>query len=178
VQASPQKRDTYYTVEPGDTMWEIAGLPQVYGDHEMWRVLYLANPEVIEYFYRKKEVPYVILTKGVRLRVPEKGQAEKLLTSVVDTKLWVVQLSANLNLPYALATADRIKSAGAYVYVMEDISTYPTWYVTRVGFFESKDEAHASAKVILSETGLTEYFVRSASDHEIQNYLPLAARAK
>jgi hypothetical protein len=171
------KPEHFYQVKPGDTLSKIAALPEIYGDYSKWDLLYLANPEVVDYFYRKERIPYVVLQPGVRLRIPDLYEGESLLNAEAKGRFWVVQLSSNLKLLYALLAATQLKDLG-HVYVMEDTSSKEVWYVVRIGFFESKEEANEKARVALKETGPAEYLLRPISAYEVHNYLPFAARAK
>lgn len=39
--------DDYYTVRPGDNLWDISGLPDIYSDPYRWPLIYKANQDKI-----------------------------------------------------------------------------------------------------------------------------------
>lgn len=39
--------DDYYTVRPGDNLWDISGMPDIYGDPYRWPLIYKANQDKI-----------------------------------------------------------------------------------------------------------------------------------
>lgn len=168
-----------YVVKPGECLWEIAGLAEVYGDHRLWPLLYLANPQAVDYAYHKNRLPYVILEPGTRLHMPDPAEARQLLAAGTPEGLWVVQFSANRNLRYALSFAARLEAPEKSVYVMENPSPDGRiWYLVRMGFFGSKKEAVATAAEVAARSKHSQYLVRPASAREIQRYLPLQARAR
>ena len=43
-----QELVTTHTVVKGETLWEIAGYPHIYGDPSKWRRIYEANKDILE----------------------------------------------------------------------------------------------------------------------------------
>ena len=137
----------------------------------MWTVLYRANPRVMDYYYQKDGVPFVIINPGIRLKIPELKEVQSLKDDVAK-KLWVLQLSANRNIRFALLFAAKLKGLGRVVYVMEDRSGRQPWYLVRIGFFTSRENAGVVAGEVAKRTGHSEYVIRSASRSEIKAHLP------
>ena len=167
----PPKPERFYEAKRGECLWEIAARPEIYNKPEMWTVLYRANPGVMDYYYQKGGAPFVIIDPGVRLRIPE-SQKVKRLQDDVAKKLWVLQLSANRNIRFALILAARIKGSGCVVYVMEDLSGRQPWYLVRMGFFTNREKARVGAGKVARRTGHSEYVIRPASRSEIKAHLP------
>ncbi|MBW1779859.1 MAG: SPOR domain-containing protein [Deltaproteobacteria bacterium] len=174
---APPKVERFYEIKGGECLWEIAARPDVYNDPEMWRVLYRANPEIMDYYYQKGGAPFVIINPGVRLRIPE-PQEVRTLQRAVPEKLWVLQLSANRKLHFALMFAGKLKGLGNVVYVMEDLSKGQPWYLVRMGFFTHKEKARAAADDVARQTGHSEYIIRRASRNEIEAHLPFPSMGR
>ena len=168
---APPKPERFYEVKRGECLWEIAARPEIYNKPEMWTVLYRANPGVMDYYYQKGGVPFVIIDPGVRLRIPEPQEVQG-LQGTVAKKLWVLQLSANRNIRFALIFAANLKGLGSVVYVMEDLSVGQPWYLVRMGFFTNREKARVRAGEVARRTGHSEYVIRPASRSEIKAHLP------
>ena len=168
---APPKPERFYEVNRGECLWGIAARPEIYNKPEMWTVLYRANPGITDYYYQKGGEPFVIINPGVRLRIPE-PQAIQRLQGTVAKKLWVLQLSANRNIRFALNFAAKLKGLGSVVYVMEDLSGGQPWYLVRMGFFTSREKARVRAGEVAKRTGHSEYVIRPASRSEIKAHLP------
>jgi nucleoid-associated protein YgaU len=52
----------YYTVKKGETLWDIAGRPEVYGNSSKWKVIFNANKDKI-----KKPS---LIKPGMKLKIP------------------------------------------------------------------------------------------------------------
>jgi len=168
---APPKPERFYEVKRGECLWEIAARPEIYNKPEMWTVLYRANPGVMDYYYQKGGTPFVIINPGVRLRIPEPQEIQR-LQGAVAKKLWVLQLSANRNIRFALILAANLKGLGSVVYVMEDLSGEQPWYLVRMGFFTNREKAGVRAGEVARRTGHSEYVIRPASRSEIKAHLP------
>ncbi len=168
---APPKLERFYEVKPGECLWGIAARPEIYNKPEMWTVLYRANPGVMDYYYQRGGAPFVIIDPGVRLRIPEPQEVQRLQGAVAE-KLWVLQLSANRNIDFALMFASKLKGLGSVVYVMEDLSGGQPWYLVRIGFFTNREKARVRAGEVARRTGHSEYVIRPASKSEIKDHLP------
>jgi len=59
---------TTYMVEEGDTLWKIAGKPEIYGNQKQWPLIYDANRDILD-DYKKP------LEEGVKLIIPRNVSA-------------------------------------------------------------------------------------------------------
>jgi hypothetical protein len=168
---APPKPERFYEVKRGECLWEIAARPEIYNKPEMWTVLYHANPRVMDYYYQKGGVPFVIIDPGVQLKIPELQEVQGLQGGVAK-KLLVLQLSANRNIRFALNFAAKLKGLGSVVYVMEDLSGVRPWYLVRMGFFTNGEKAKVRAGEVARRTGHSEYVILPASRSEIRAHLP------
>jgi len=57
-----------YMVEAGDTLWSVAGKPQIYGNQQQWPLIYDANRDILD-DYKKP------LEEGVKLIIPRNVSA-------------------------------------------------------------------------------------------------------
>ncbi len=168
---APPKPQRVYEVKQGECLWGIAARPEVYNKPEMWTALYRANPGVVDYYYQKDGAPFVIINPGVRLRILEPQEVQK-LQAAVPKKLWILQLSVNRNIRFALTFAASLKGLGSVVYVMEDTLGGQPCYRVRMGFFADKEKARVMAGKVTKRTGHPEYSILSASRSEMETHLP------
>jgi LysM repeat protein len=64
VEVEPIMEPTYdyYTVKKGETLWDIAGRPEVYGNSSKWKIIFEANKDKI----RKPS----LIKPGMQLKIP------------------------------------------------------------------------------------------------------------
>lgn len=170
---TPPKPERVYEVKQGECLWGIAARPEIYNKPEMWTALYRANPGVVDYYYQKDRAPFVIINPGVRLRILEPQDVQR-LQGIVPKKLWVLQLSVNRNIRFALTFAAGLKGLGGVVYVMEDTLGGQPCYRVRMGFFADKEKAGVMAGEVAKRTGHSEYIIYPASSSEMGAHLPFS----
>jgi hypothetical protein len=165
-----------YQVRAGDCLATIASSSEVYGNFSMWKALYLANPDVIDYVYYRKTLPYVILEADLEIQVPELSEARRLMDVVPGSKPLIIKLAEGPNLTEMLRLAVTLKRVGHQIYIQELPSTAGTQYVVKLGFFESKKEARNVLQTLPVEIHRDRCAVLPASEKEIREHLPFSRR--
>ncbi|MCX5868792.1 MAG: SPOR domain-containing protein [Proteobacteria bacterium] len=94
-----------YRTKPGDTLWDIAKRPEVYGNPELWWYLVEPNEEIISYIYQKPSgrwIAYVLPDKDLIIPREKYTPQEKisqyqrnLVTYAVDLGTYSSQAEAN-----------------------------------------------------------------------------------
>jgi hypothetical protein len=165
-----------YRVRAGDCLATIASSSEVYGNFNMWKALYLANPEAIDYVYYRKTLPYAILEAGIELQVPESSEARRLMSIVPKSRPLIIKLAKSSNLTEMLHLAVDLKRVDQQVYIQELPSATGTQYVVKLGFFKSKKEARKVLKSLPIELHRDQCAILRASEHEMREHLPFARR--
>jgi hypothetical protein len=165
-----------YQVRAGECLATIASSSEIYGDFRMWKALYLANPEAIDYVYYRKTLPYAILEAGIELQVPELSEARRLMSIVPTSRLLVIKLAKSSSLTEMLHLAAGLRGVERQVYIQEVPAATATRYVVKLGFFKSKKEARAVLQGLPREVHRDHCTVLRASENEMREHLPFARR--
>ena len=165
-----------YQVRAGDCLANIASSREIYGDFSMWKALYLANPEVIDYVYYRKTLPYVILEAGLELQVPELSEARRLMDVIPKSKPVIIKLAESPKLTEMLRLAVSLKRVGHQVYIQELPSATGAQYLVKLGFFQSKREARNVLQSLPMELHRDLCAVLPASEKEIREHFPFSRR--
>ncbi len=110
---------------------------------------------------------------------PEPAQEEKIHAETPPPGgSWVVQLSANRREDLALSWAGRINdlNIGATAYVLERQTDAGALHMLRMGFFDTKEEAHAVAGQVRARLGLQEGMVLKGTSAERDRYASRSER--
>jgi len=105
VTKTPSYAHDNYRTKPGDTLWDIAKRPEVYGNPELWWYLVEPNEEIISYIYQKTSgrwIAYVLPDKDMIIPRENYTPQEKisqyqrnLVTYAVDLGTFASQAEAN-----------------------------------------------------------------------------------
>ena len=142
-----KKREGYYTVRKGDTLFKIAGRKDVYGDPLKWPGLFrlnmksLGTMEIAENF-QDKEIP-----GGLELKFVTSQEAARNLTRL-GTKPWVVNVFSSQTSKKIVPAAIKLMKNGYRVYITSVTIKGKEWMRLRAGFFKNRSEATAAASKI------------------------------
>ena len=159
-----------YRTKPGDTLWDIAKRPEVYGNPELWWYLVEPNEEIISYIYEKSNgrwIAYVLPDKDLIIPRENYTPQEKisqyqrnLVTLAVDLGTYTSQAEAN-----ALQVKLRNDVYSAYVIpVANGVSL-------RIGFFTNRKLADfVGNEVTKKYPEIKSYQVAQPGQDEIKKY--------
>jgi len=142
-----KKRDGYYRVQKGDTLFKIAGQKDVYDDPLKWPSLFrinmnkLGTMEIVEDF-QDKDIP-----EGLELKFVTSQEAARNLTRLGTTP-WVVNVFSSQNAKKIVPAAIKLMKKGYRVYITTVTIKGKEWMRLRAGFFKNRSEATAAAKKI------------------------------
>lgn len=142
-----KKRDGYYIVRKGDTLFKIAGRKDVYDDPLKWPGLFrinmneLSSLEMTEDF-QDKEIP-----EGLELRFVTSQEAARNLTKM-RAKPWVVNVLSSQTSKKIVPAAVKLMKNGYRVYITTVTIKGKEWMRLRAGFFKNRSEATAAAEKI------------------------------
>lgn len=159
-----------YRTKPGDTLWDIAKRPEVYGNPELWWYLVEPNEEIISYVYQKPSgrwIAYVLPDKDLIIPRENYTPQEKisqyqrnLVTYAVDLGTYGSQAEAN-----ALQVKLRNDVYSAYV------APAANGVSLRIGFFTNRKLADfVGNEVTKKYPELKSFQVAQPGQEEIQKY--------
>jgi SPOR domain len=142
-----EKRDGYYIVQKGDTLFKIAGRKDVYEDPLKWPSLFrinmneLSSIEMTEDF-QDKEIP-----EGLDLRFVTSQEAARNLAKL-GKKFWVINVFSSQTSKKIVPAALKLMKNGYRVYITTVTIKGKEWMRLRAGFFKNRSEATAAANKI------------------------------
>ncbi len=142
-----KKKDGYYRVQKGDTLFKIAGRKDVYDDPMKWPSLFrmnmnkLGTTKISDNFQDKK------IPEGLELRFVTSQEAARNLTKT-GTKPWVVNVFSSQSSRKIVPAALKLMKKGHRVYITTVTIKGKKWMRLRSGFFKNRSEATAAAKKI------------------------------
>ena len=142
-----KKREGYYRVRKGDTLFKIAGRKDVYDDPLKWIGLFrlnmksLGTMEMVEDFQDKK------IPEGLELKFITSREAARNLSKLVK-RPWVVNVFSSQNSKKIVPAAIKLMKNGYRVYITNVTIKGKEWMRLRAGFFKNRSEATAAASKI------------------------------
>ena len=148
----------YYIVKKGDSLSNIAGRGDVYGDPLKWPILYRLNMDKLATLEAGEDFLESELPEGVMLKIITPDEAKENLERRLHN-VWVVNvLSATTN-EKIIHVAIRLIKNGYPVYITRATVKGKDWMRLRVGFFKNKTEADTEGKRIMSLLNLSNSWV-------------------
>lgn len=144
-----RSEETVYRVRESQTLFEIAGRPDVYGDVLKWPTLFRLN---MDKFQSAEDLLGKPIPKGTRLRMVTRDQASK-RAAMMAGKLWVVNAASVRTLDKTVAPAIAMIEKGYHVYLIKTDLAGEEWIRLRVGFYPNILEAMAVCEEIKPLTG-------------------------
>jgi len=151
----PAKED-FYRVRKNDSLSDIAGRKEVYGDALKWPGLFRLNLSALEKMKATDSLPVEKLPEGLRLKYVSRDQASENLETMAD-KLWVVEAASAKSMNAVVPLAIVLIGKGHHAYLTESQLAGEEWIRLRVGFYKDILEAlkvsgEVKAQLNMSET--------------------------
>jgi len=144
-----KKREGYYRVRKGDTLFKIAGRKYVYDDPMKWPSLFRLNMSQLKRIGEAEDVHNKDLREGLELRFITPDEAAKNLAKL-DRRVWVVNVFSSQNSEKIVPAAIKLMKNGYRVYITNVTIKGKEWMRLRAGFFKDRSEATAAANKIKS----------------------------
>jgi hypothetical protein len=148
-ESKPELEETVYRVRESQTLFEIAGRHDVYGDVLKWPTLFRIN---MGKFQSTEDLLSKPIQKGTRLRMVTRDQASKRAAMMVE-KLWVVNVTSVRTPDKTVPPAIALMKKGYHVYLIKTDLAGEQWIKLRVGFYPNILEAMAVCEEIRPLTG-------------------------
>lgn len=156
-----------YRVKKGETLADIAGRREVYGDPLKWPSLFRLNMDRLDKATDPKSVPTASLKEGLALRfVTREEYAEKVKR--LGGKPWVVNVLSSQEPERMYGPAVELMKLGYSAYITKGTVKGQEWLRLRVGFFGSREEAGEAGKAITARVATLKAWVVKIGEPEVE----------
>jgi len=145
---SPAK-EVFCKVRKNESLLDIAGRQDVYGDALKWPSLFRLNRDAMEKMKVTESFPMEKLPEGLRLKYVSREQASEKRAAMGD-KLWAVDVGSAKAMPGLVPSAISLMRSGYPVYLIKSQLAGEEWVRLRVGFFKDILEALKAGEDIKS----------------------------
>lgn len=163
------EEEGYYIAKSGDSLASVAAKENVYGDPLKWPVLYRLNKDKFVNIPLGGDFPDRNLAKGVMLKMitPEE-QVENLKKRTHH--FWVVNVLSSTKKEKIIPPAIRLIQNGYPVYISRAKVKGKDYMRLRVGFFNSKGQAHTEGTKIMAMLKLTDSWTNKIGPTEFDEF--------
>ncbi len=158
-----------YKVREGDSLSSIAARGEVYGDPELWTVLYIHNLKELGGLEVGGDLHKRLLPLGMKLKtVTAQNFRENLKRRAED--VWVINVLSTAYYDKLVKAAAEVMKMGHPTYVTRVKSEGKEWIRLRAGFFKTKAEADEEGGKILAALRLPKIWTAKPSQDELEKY--------
>jgi hypothetical protein len=133
-------KEAFYKVRKNDSLLDIAGRQDVYGDALKWLSLFRLNLSALDKMKVTEGLPIEKLPEGLRLKYVTRDGASENLIAMGD-KLWVVDIASAKAMNGVVPSAIFLMRKGYTVYLIKSHLAGEEWTRLRVGFYKDIIEA-------------------------------------
>ncbi len=133
-------KEASYKVRKNDSLSDIAGRQEVYGDTLKWPSLFRLNRSALEKMRVTESFPVEKLPEGLRLKYVSRDEAVTRLAEVAD-KLWVLDVASAKSMNGVVPSAILLMRKGYHAYLTRSQLAGEEWIRLRVGFYKDILEA-------------------------------------
>jgi hypothetical protein len=133
-------RESFYRVKKNESLLDIAGRQDVYGDALKWPSLFRFNRTALEKMKVTDNLPTEKLPEGLRIKYVSRDEASERLVEVSD-RLWVVDVASSKSMNAVVPDAILLMRKGYSAYLSKSQLAGEEWIRLRVGFYKDILEA-------------------------------------
>lgn len=148
-------KETFYKVRKNDSLSDIAGRQEVYGDALKWPSLFRLNRSALEKMRVTESFPVEKLPEGLRLKYVSRDEAATRLAEAAD-KLWVVDVASARSMSGVVPSAILLMRKGHHAYVTKSQLAGEEWIRLRVGFYKDILEALKASEEVKALLNMSE----------------------
>ena len=169
--AAPEKKEKpgTYIVQSGESLWNIAGKTEIYGDSLKWPIIYRMNLSRLENMEADIGLPSRELPEGMKLKYITREEVQENLNSKTIPP-WVVNVLSATTREKINPVAIKLIKNGYPVYITTARVKGTDWMRIRIGFFHKKSEADAVGKKIMGTLQSRDSWSTKAGDVERKTY--------
>jgi hypothetical protein len=164
-----KEEEGVYVVRQAETLLQIAGRKEVYGDPLKWPILYFTNRSALSTIGVKADSITKALPLGTRLKIITAKQVQKNMKAM-PSEVWainVLSIKANQNL---LSRAFTLLNNKYPVYITLVNVKGVDWLRLRVGFFPDRNTANVEGKKIVKLLHIHDSWVATVGKQELAEY--------
>jgi hypothetical protein len=159
----------YYIVRSGESLSEIAGRKEVYGDPLKWPILYFYNMDKIGELQLIEGFLDRDLPEGERLQIITPREAQENLQRRTEHSYVVNVISARTQ-KGLISSAIRLMREGYPVYITSATVKERQWMRLRVGFFKARLEASLEMRKINDLLRIHNSWVTQVGQGELEEF--------
>jgi hypothetical protein len=165
----PPSERGVYRVKKGETLIDIAGRPEVYGDPLRWPVLLRMNAERLAKIASPRLIATSPLPEGVSIRfvTPEEARENR---KGLANKHWVVNVLSSQEPERIYRPAVELARHGYRFYLTKGTVKGVEWLRLRVGFFGTREEATLAGEEIRSKVPPLQAWVLRIGEEELEAF--------
>jgi len=148
-------KEAFYKVRKNDSLSDIAGRQEVYGDALKWPSLFRLNRSALEKMRVTESFPVEKLPEGLRLKYVSRDEAATRLAEVAD-KLWVVDVASAKSMNGVVPSAILLMRKGYHAYLTRSQLAGEEWIRLRVGFYKDILEALKASEEVKALLNMSE----------------------
>jgi tetratricopeptide (TPR) repeat protein len=133
-------KEAFYKVRKNESLSDIAGRQDVYGDALKWPSLFRLNMSALEKMKMTENLPADKLPEGLRVKYVSRDEASERLVEVAD-RLWVVDVASSKSVNSVVPYAILLMRKGYHAYLTKSQLAGEEWIRVRVGFYKDILEA-------------------------------------
>ena len=148
-------KEAFYRVRKNDSLLDIAGRRDVYGDEMKWPSLFRLNMGALEKMKVTESLPVEKLPEGLRLKYMSRDEASENLVAMAD-KLWVVDVASAKSMNGVVPSAILLMRKGHHAYLTKSQLAGEEWIRLRVGFYDDILEALKASEEVKAALNMSE----------------------
>jgi tetratricopeptide (TPR) repeat protein len=148
-------KEAFCKVRKNDSLADIAGRQDVYGDALKWPSLFRLNRSALEKMRVTESLPSEKLPEGLRLKYVSRDEAAERLVEVGD-KLWVVDVASAKSMSGVVPPAILLMRKGYHAYLSKSHLAGEEWIRLRVGFYKDILEALKVSEEVKASLNMSE----------------------
>lgn len=167
---SVPRKDGYYIIQKGDSLFAVADRSDVYGDSLKWVSLFRINFKELKGFMAAEDgFEHQMLPEGLELSYVTEKEAVK-NSSMIGNKCWVVNVfSSQYPEKVAMYAISLIKN-GYHAYIASAEVKGKKWIRLRVGFYGDKSDARSEKEKIKALLKINDMWIDRIDQNELVKY--------
>ncbi|HOP46561.1 MAG TPA: SPOR domain-containing protein [Desulfobacteraceae bacterium] len=164
---SVRRKDGFYIIQKGDSLFAVADRSDVYGDSLKWVSLFRINFKELKGFMAAEDgFEHQMLPEGLELRYVTEKEAVK-NSSMIGNKCWVVNVFSSQDPEKIAMPAISLIKNGYHAYLAFAEVKGKKWIRLRVGFYGDRSDARSEKKKIMALLKMNDIWIDRIDHNEL-----------